>query len=92
MISNNEVIDNFLNKKFGFSGSSVSSKQDKLFSYNTIIAQWFDDTLLVNNTKYSSTTSKTQGRLIRSINNSTRWFTVDNIEMNTKNLNYLYNG
>lgn len=91
-MKNSEVIDKFLDKEFNKCASSVSSKQDKLFSYNTIIAQWFGDILLVNDTRYSSTTSKIQGILIRSINSNIKWYTVDHIPMGTNDLNYIYNG
>lgn len=89
---NDEVIKEFLHKNFNKHASSVSSEQDKLFSYGTIIAQWFDDVLLVNDTRYSTTTSKAQGTLIRSIDDSVKWYTVDHISRGTNDLTYLYNG
>jgi hypothetical protein len=89
---NDKVITEFLKKNFNLSASSVSSEQDKLFSYSTIIAQWFDNTLLVNTTRYSVTTSKAQGNLIREIDDNVEWYTVDNVRMGTSDLKHLYHG
>jgi hypothetical protein len=89
---NDEVIKEFLHKNFYKRGSSVTSDQNKLFSYNTVIAQWFEDTLLVNDTKYSPTTSKAQGILIRSIGSNVKWYIVDHISRGTNDLSYLYHG
>lgn len=47
--------------------NSVESVGYKLYSYGTVIAQWKDDILYVNTTKYSSTTSRHQGYLEREI-------------------------
>lgn len=53
-----DVISLFLNHKIG-NALNVHSSGDKLFSYNTCIAQWLDPaTLIINITKYSVTTSK----------------------------------
>lgn len=38
---------------------------DKLYNYDTVIAYWFNGIMLINGTKYSSTTSKHQNRLNR---------------------------
>jgi len=38
---------------------------DKLYNYDTVIAYWFNGIMLINGTKYSSTTSKHQNRLKR---------------------------
>ena len=38
---------------------------DKLYNYDTVIAYWFNGIMLINGTKYSSTTSKHQSRLKR---------------------------
>lgn len=92
MLANKKVITEFLKKNFNLSASSVSSNEDKLFSYSTIIAQWFGDTLLVNTTKYSVTTSKAQGNLIHLIGKNINWYTVDNISKGTSDLKYLYHG
>jgi len=38
---------------------------DKLYNYDTVIAYWFNGIMLINGTRYSSTTSKHQNRLKR---------------------------
>ena len=38
---------------------------DKLYNYDTVIAYWFNGIMLINGTKYSSTTLKHQNRLKR---------------------------
>ena len=38
---------------------------NKLYNYNTVIAYWFNGIILINGTKYSTTTSKHQNRLKR---------------------------
>lgn len=56
---NSEVVAAFLNRKIAANrGSSLSSTGTKLFSYATCIAEWNDDSLIINLTKYSVTSSK----------------------------------
>lgn len=58
MMSNKNVILAFLNEEQAKS-LSLFSTGDKLFSYNTCIAEWLtSDTILININKYSVTTSK----------------------------------
>ena len=56
-MTNNEVVRNFCNHKVGKS-LNMKSTGDKLFSYKTCVAEWRGETLYVNTTKYSQTTSK----------------------------------
>jgi len=50
------------------SSNSLHTDGRKLYSYNTVIAtKQSDGTIVVNNTKYSSTTSAQQSRLIRAL-------------------------
>ena len=50
--------------------SHVSTDGTKLFSYYTCIAQWFNnDTLIINDVKYSCTTSKHQTYLKNAVEN-----------------------
>lgn len=56
-MTNNEVVRNFWNHKVGKS-LNMKSTGDKLFSYKTCVAEWRGQTLYVNTTKYSRTTSK----------------------------------
>ena len=53
---NKDVIEYFLSKKVG-STMHLHSTGDKLISYNTCIVQWDNDKFIVNNTKYSTTSS-----------------------------------
>lgn len=60
---NEEVIKGFVFGGNVGKGNSVFSKGNKLFSYDTIIAERIDGKVYVNETKYSVTTSKAQGYL-----------------------------
>ena len=82
MVKQNEyVIRKFLAKEAGSSptrdypdrgiymtrGSSISSTGDKLYSYSTPIAEWKKDKIMLNENKYSVTTSRQQSDLKRMI-------------------------
>lgn len=62
-MKNVDVIKGFVNGGKVGKGNSVFSIGDKLFSYNTIIAERIDGKVYVNPTRYSVTTSKAQGYL-----------------------------
>ena len=72
-MTTSDVIGAFLKRKmahtpvrdlmWGGRDCSISTDGARLWSYSTIIAQWSGDTVLINNTKYSRTTSKQQGML-----------------------------
>jgi hypothetical protein len=56
---NSEVVEAFLKRKIAVNnGGSLSSTGTKLFSYATCIAEWSNDSLIINLTKYSVTSSK----------------------------------
>ena len=57
-----EVVDKFIEHSSAV-GSNCFSTGEKLFSYETCIAQWLRGTLYINKTKYSPTTSKLQNYL-----------------------------
>lgn len=59
-MKNVDVIKGFVNGGKVGKGNSVFSKGDRLFSYDTIIAEKIDGKVYVNETKYSVTTSKAQ--------------------------------
>ena len=59
MLSNNEVIKRFANRKSG-SNRNLKSDGNKLINYYTCIAQWVDGEIVLNETKYSVSTSKIQ--------------------------------
>lgn len=56
---NQDVVRKFMEREPA-SGSNLYSSGDRLFSYNTCIGEWRDNTILVNYTKYSRSTSKHQ--------------------------------
>ena len=59
-MKNKDVIELFLQKKKA-SGSNLYSDGNKLVNYSTTLAQWHDSYhLIVNNTRYSVSTSKNQ--------------------------------
>ena len=88
-----EVIDKFLNKEFNYKASNLYSKDNKLIYFKTVIAQWFDDFLLINNTQYSRSTSVHQNKLqIEAVNKDIDWDVVYKIPINTNNLKYFYYG
>lgn len=80
-MKNKEVVEAFLSGDVAV-GSNLYSTGDKLFSYITCIAEWYDGHLLVNITGYSNTTSKHQSYL-KHINNTKK---VDNIPRNSSEL------
>lgn len=70
--------------------SHVSTDGTKLFSYYTCIAQWYNDnTLIINDNKYSCTTSKHQTYLKNAVENM-RGITIlllcCNIQMGARSL------
>ena len=66
-LDNASVVREFLNGREAESHTgALWSTGDRLFSYGTIIAQWHENTLLVNTRGYSSTTrGKHQSQLKR---------------------------
>lgn len=84
---NIEVIKQFLNKSSGNSDSgNLISTGDRLFSYNTCIAEWIDDDdyVIINTTKYSSTTSRHQNMLKNKLIYSS--IQLINVPINTRRL------
>jgi hypothetical protein len=63
--------------------SSLRIEGDKLFNYNTVIAQRINGAIVLNVTKYSVTTSKHQNRLKAEFYNAR---TVDNVPMGAQDL------
>lgn len=62
-MKNKDVILAFLKKEEAW-GSNLYSTGKRLINYNTAIAEWYDNYhLIINNTKYSSTTSRWQNVL-----------------------------
>lgn len=59
-MTNQEVISKFVNFAESAATANVRSTGDKLFNYATCIAQRHEGKFIVNNTRYSVTTSKMQ--------------------------------
>ena len=57
---NQEVISKFVHFAESAATANVRSNGDKLFNYATCIAQRHEGKIIVNNTRYSVTTSKMQ--------------------------------
>lgn len=69
-MKNKDIVLEFLEQnKAGRSSQSLTSSGDKLYSYATVIAQWYEGKLYINNTKYSQTTSRHQSLLLRHAEN-----------------------
>jgi hypothetical protein len=65
-MTNLKTIRAFVNKEEGHS-LHIISENNKLFSYATCIAQWYDDKIIINCTKYSLTSSKHKTMLLTEI-------------------------
>lgn len=87
---NIEVIKQFLNKSSGNSDTkNLISDGVKLINYNTCIAEWTDDFVLFNITKYSRSTSRIQSMILRELKKLIhKSVFIDNVPINTK---YLWN-
>ena len=68
------------------SSGNLRSTGEKLFSYNTCIAEWVNDYLFVNLTKYSSSTSRIQNMLFKELRFGHKVKQVENVPINTKYL------
>lgn len=87
-MKNKEVCEEFMHHRIA-SGSNLVSTGDKLFSYNTCIAQWHPHGVLYNETKYSTTTSRHQYYLRIAIFNNLGWVgatILSNVNYNTRDL------
>ena len=66
---NQEVISKFVNFAESAATANVRSNGDKLFNYETCIAQRHEGKVIVNVTRYSVTTSKIQNYLRAELSN-----------------------
>ena len=92
-MKNKDVIEMFLSKKPA-KGSNLYSDGQKLINYNTTLAQWHDNYhLIVNNTRYSVSTSKNQNWLKNAITSKRGIVVKDvySIPIDTKNLEQFTN-
>ena len=84
---NIEVIKQFLNKSSGNSDSkNLISDGVRLINYNTCIAEWTDSLLLVNVTKYSSSTSRIQNMLLNELKLIHKAVSIEHVPIDTKKL------
>lgn len=67
---------------------NLTIQDDRLFSYNTCIAEYGDDRSMVyiNITKYSSTTSRHQNIVLKYFKTSIQFELYDGVPINTRNL------
>lgn len=84
--TNDKVIEMFVNRE-GINATNHSESLrivgDKLFNYNTVIAQYHDDKLYINETKYSVTTTKLVNKVKKEAYN---YETVSGIPMGTHDI------
>lgn len=100
-MKNIDVVRKFLNRaKASSSNGNLRSTGDKLFSYNTCIAEWYSKKIMydgematiasyvltVNVTKYSISTSKIQTMLLQEIPCGKTVYKVENVPINTQEL------
>ena len=100
-MKNLDVIRKFLSRiKASSSNGNLRSTGNKLFSYNTCIAEWptkkiiyngevsiiCNYKLIVNVAKYSKSTSKIQTMLLQETPLSQTVYKVDNVPINTQKL------
>lgn len=84
-MKNIEVIQAFLNKNIA-SSNNLFSMGDRLISYTTCIAEWNTNCIMVNTTKYSTTTSKIQNILLKELRMGHKVVQVENVPINTQYL------
>ena len=79
-MTNKEVVAAFLNHLTA-KAKHLKSENGKLYSYNTVIAQYVDNALVGNNTRYSNTTSRHYHYVRPHVH-----FVVRNVPINTQDL------
>lgn len=91
-MKNKDVIEMFLSKKPA-KGSNLYSDGNKLVNYSTTLAEWYSEfLLLVNDTRYSVSTSKNQTWLKSAIDKHKDIIVLPlyNIRIDTKDLIDVY--
>ena len=91
-MNRNDIIKAFLDRTTDSAvASSLRIQGNKLFSYNTVIAQWEPELLIINRTRYSVTTSRQQNEVARKAH-ARVWNYVaiteirDNVKIDTQDL------
>lgn len=84
---NIDVIKQFLHVSSAnsYTGNLISVG-DRLINYNTCIAEWNKGCVMVNVTKYSSTTSKIQNMLLKELQSGYKVVQVVNVPIDTQYL------
>lgn len=88
-MTNHKLIELFFKEKGTISRkcNNLSISNGKLFSYETVIAQFIDVRLLYNITYYSNTTSRHQNLVYKNaINRNIDIIRIGGIKIGTKNL------
>ena len=89
-MKNSEVVEAFLKGRVAVNqGGSLFSTGTKLFSYATCIAEWSKDSLIINLTKYSVTSSKHLYYLKRSYQGN--YHTILGVPMGKSSLSKILN-
>lgn len=84
------VVEAFYRKyEKDYESGTMYTTHGKLYSYSTCIAEWKDNTLLINETSYSCTTSKHLSLLYRFIKESTKTYHLYNVPKNVIRLSHL---
>lgn len=83
-MKNIEVIEQFIKNKVA-NTQNLTSTGEFLYSYNTCIAQKKGNKYYINNTKYSSTTSKHRNMLMCQLFPE-QIILINDVPINTKNL------
>ena len=84
-----DVVETFIETRGGRDqkASSVTTVGRRLYSYNTVIAEFTNSSLILNVTKYSMTTSRLQNRIRRiALANNVNLVEVDNRPFNVQKL------
>lgn len=84
-MTNIQVIQSFISKRIGNSLHLYSDGR-RLLSYNTCIAEYYNGSLIVNNTKYSRTTSRHKSTLLEVMSTNIPVINVLNVPIGTQSL------
>lgn len=95
-MKNKDFIYNFCKGNFDenkvYRCNNLTIKDGRLFSYNTCIAEYeadYTNSVIINMTKYSSTTSRHQNLMMQYFNeyrHGLSWIVYDDVPINTINL------
>lgn len=78
-----QIMEKFFDGAVKGKASSLRIEDDKLFNYQTVIAQRVNGVIVINVTKYSRTTTVHQNRLTRALYNAK---TIDDVPKGCQDL------